>query len=231
MKHSVQVVVVALLAALFVSPALAKEKGKARQAPTGAFSPIVKKAVPGIDAIVKLTKEQRQQIAAVRKEILGSEQLTQHRNKAQDKNASKEDKQAARKALQEAQAQIASRSKGIIGEDQLALIAQVNAAAEEVQNSLKSEFQQKMKDAKKDPEARKRLQKELAEKSAVQISNKVTGMLSAEQKEALQAAAAKQGKKGQAKKDRPKKDKVKLDKPKPDKVKKDRPKKDKAKKV
>ena len=117
MKFTVRIVVVALLATLFVAPTFAQGKRKGQQGQTSLFSPAVQKVVPGIGAIVTFSKEQRQQIATLRKEIMGSEKLVELRKKARNEGASQEDKKAARVANQVAQAELITKSNDIVGKD------------------------------------------------------------------------------------------------------------------
>jgi hypothetical protein len=211
MKSAVRIVVVALLATLFVAPTFAQKaersKKRGRQGQASLFSSNVQRAIPGIDAVVTLSKQQRQEIAKLHKEIMGSENLTELRKKSSGENSSKKDKQAVRKAVQEAQSKLSEKSNSIVGKEQTALIAKINAVAKAVQSSVRSEYKQKLKDAKGDQEAAKNLQKEITAETTALLAKKTNSMLSDEQKEAVAAAAKREGKKGRGKR-REKKDKA-----------------------
>jgi hypothetical protein len=211
MKSVIRVVVVALLASLIVPTTVAQETDKAkkrgRQNQAGLFSFNIQRAVPGIDAAVKLTRQQRQKIAALRKEILNGEKIAKLRKKSNGENASKEDKQVTRKAVQEAQGKFNAKSNEIVGEQHAELIAKINAAAREVQSEVRSEYRQQLKDARGDEEAAKKLQKEITAETAKKLSEKISSMLSDEQKEAVAKAAKREAKRSRAKR-REKKEKA-----------------------
>jgi hypothetical protein len=210
MKFAVRIVVVALLATLFVSPTFAQrgEQGKrrGRQGQASLFSQTVQRAVPGINAIVTLSKEQRQEITALHKEIMGSENLVELRKKSNDESANKEDKQAVRKASQKVQAELAAKSNGIVGKEQAAFIANINAIAKEAQSSVRSEYRKKLREARGDEEASKSLQKEITAETTTLLSEKITSLLSAEQQEVVAAAAKREGKRARSRRREKKKD-------------------------
>jgi hypothetical protein len=211
MKFAVRIVVVALLATLFVAPTFAQKaeqsKKRGRQGQASLFSWNVQRAVPGINAVVTLSKEQRQEIAKLYKETMGSESLAELRKKSSGENSSREDKQAVRKAVQEAQAKLSEKSNDIVGKKQTALIAKINAASKAVQSSVRSEYRQKLRDARGDQEAAKSLQKEITAETTVLLSKKISSMLSDDQQEAVAAAAKREAKRGRAKR-REKKEKA-----------------------
>jgi hypothetical protein len=210
MKFAVRIVVVALLATLFVAPTFAQKseqpKKKGRQSQSSLFSFTVQRAVPGINAVVTLSKKQRQEIVKLHKETMGSESLAELRKKSSGENSSNQDKRAVRKAVQEAQAKLSEKSNDIVGKKQTAFIAKINTVAKEVQSSVRSEYRQKLRDARGDEEAAKSLQKEINAETTVLLSKKIASMLSDEQKEAVAAAAKREAKRGRAKRREKKKD-------------------------
>ena len=130
------------------------------------FSSQVKKAVPGIDAVVSLSDEQKAKYAELQKALVASEAYVAATKTIKNKDASKEDRKAAVTAIKTAKAGLAAKLNEIIGADNATLVNKVNASVASVQKDLRSEYRAKMKEAKNDKEATAALRKELTAKAA-----------------------------------------------------------------
>ncbi len=206
MKAMFSFLTVLVLVGLSSSPLLAQKKGKRAKGPS-LFSAQVKKAVPGIDAVVSLSDEQKAKYAELQKALVASEAYVAATKTMKNKDASKEDRKAAVTAIKTAKAGLAAKLNEIIGADNATLVNKVNASVASVQKDLRSEYRAKMKEAKNDKEATAALRKEMTAKAASVISEKVHALLSDAQKEAIKKASTKG--KGKGKKKREKKGKKK----------------------
>ena len=206
MKAMFSFLAVMVLVGLSSSPLLAQKKGKRAKGPS-LFSAQVKKAVPGIDAVVSLSDEQKAKYAELQKALVASEAYVAATKTIKNKDASKEDRKAAVTAIKTAKAGLAAKLNEIIGADNATLVNKVNASVASVQKDLRGEYRAKMKEAKNDKEATAALRKEMTAKAASVISEKVNALLSDAQKEAIKKASTKG--KGKGKKKREKKGKKK----------------------
>ena len=208
MKAMFSFLTVLVLVGLSSSPLLAQKKGKRAKGPS-LFSGQVKKAVPGIDAVVSLSDEQKAKYAELQKAMVASEAYVAAAKTIKNKDASKEDRKAALTAIKTAKAGLAAKLNGIIGADNATLVNKVNDAVASAQKDLRTEYKAKLKEAKNDKDATAALRKEMTAKAASSISEKVNALLSDAQKEAVKKASIKG--KGKGKKKREKKGKKKED--------------------
>ena len=208
MKAMFSFLAVLVLVGLSSSPLLAQKKGKRAKGPS-LFSGQVKKAVPGIDAVVSLRDEQKAKYAELQKAMVASEAYVAAAKTIKNKDASKEDRKAALTAIKTAKAGLAAKLNGIIGADNATLVNKVNDAVASAQKDLRTEYKTKLKEARKDKDATAALRKEMTAKAASSISEKVNALLSDAQKEAVKKASIKG--KGKGKKKREKKGKKKED--------------------
>lgn len=196
MKVTIRFLTVLALFALCSSPLLAQRKARG----PSLFSAQVKKAVPGIDAVVSLSAEQKEKYAGLHKAMVASEEYTSAMKTIKDKAASKDDRKSASAAIKAAKQALAGKLNEIIGADNATLVSKVNGVVASTQKDLRADYRQKMKEAKNDKEARAALQKEMQGKLASSITEKVHALLSDAQKEAVKKAATKKGGKGGKKK-------------------------------
>jgi len=206
MKATFSFLAVLVLVGLSSSPLLAQKKGKRAKGPS-LFSGQAKKAVPGIDAVVSLSDEQKAKYAELQKAMVASEAYVAAAKTIKNKDASKEDRKAALTAIKTAKAGLAAKLNGIIGADNATLVNKVNDAVASAQKDLRTEYKAKLKEAKNDKDATAALRKEMTAKAASSISEKVNALLSDAQKEAVKKASTKG--KGKGKKNREKKGKKK----------------------
>ena len=198
MKAMFSFLAVLVLVGLSSSPLLAQKKGKKARGPS-LFSSQVKKAVPGIDAVVSLSDEQKAKYADLQKAMVASEAYVAATKTIKDKAASKEDRKAASTAIKTAKAGLAAKLNGIIGADNATLVNKVNAAVASTQKDLRTEYKAKLKEAKNDKDATAALRKEMSAKAASSVSEKVHALLSDAQKEAVKKASTRGKGKGRKK--------------------------------
>ena len=208
MKAMYSFFAVVILVGLSSSPLLAQKKGKRAKGPS-LFSAQAKKAVPGIDAVVSLSDEQKAKYTEAQKAMASAEAYVAATKTIKNKDASKEDRKEAQPAIKTAKAGLAAKLPEIIGADNATLVNKVNAAVASAQKDLRGEYRAKMKEAKNDKEAQAALRKEMAAKATSAISEKVHALLSDAQKEAIKKASTKG--KGKGKKKGEKKGKKKED--------------------
>ena len=208
MKAMYSFFAVVILVGLSSSPLLAQKKGKRAKGPS-LFSAQAKKAVPGIDAVVSLSDEQKAKYTEAQKAMASAEAYVAATKTIKNKDASKEDRTGAQTAIKTAKAGLAAKLTEIIGADNATLVKKVNAAVASAQKDLRGEYRAKMKEAKNDKEAQAALRKEMAAKATSAISEKVHALLSDAQKEAIKKASTKG--KGKGKKKGEKKGKKKED--------------------
>ena len=206
MKAMFSFLAVMVLVGLSSSPLLAQKKGKRVKGPS-LFSSQAKKAVPGIDAVVSLSDDQKAKYAEAQKAMVASEAYAAAAKTIKNKDASKEDRKAASAAIKTAKAGLADKLNGIIGADNATLVNKVNDAVASAQKDLRTEYKAKLKEARKDKDATAALRKEMTAKAASSISEKVNALLSDAQKEAVKKASTRG--KGKGKKQREKKGKKK----------------------
>tara|TARA_B100000809_G_C14978386_1_gene473577 strand:- start:2 stop:643 length:642 start_codon:yes stop_codon:yes gene_type:complete len=196
MKVTIRFLTVLALVGLFSSPLLAQKKAKV----PSLFSAQVKKAVPGIDAVVSLSAEQKEKYAGLHKAMVSSEGYANATKTIKDKAAAKDDRKSALAVIKAAKEGLAGKLKEIIGADNATLVSKVNGVVSATQKELRAEYKDKMKEARKDKEARATLQKEMQGKLAASITEKVNALLSGAQKEAIKNAPTKKKGKGGKKK-------------------------------
>jgi len=194
------VVVTALLVSLTISAVGQDEKAKKKRAGRGQtapsfFSADVQKSVPGIRAVVSLSREQRTKMAAIRQAALADEAYKAALKTTKDKSAERKDRRAANRTLRESKAAVQAKLLEVLAAEQRTLVAKINDAAAAAASSVRAEYKQKIKDSKGDKVARKALTKEVGTKVAASVKEQVSGLLSDEQKEAIAAVAKKVGKK------------------------------------
>lgn len=147
--------------------------------------------VPGLNAVLMLTDEQKEKIAAAREETIGSEAvIAAGRTLKTDPNASEAQKEAARKMIEDARAQLDAKVAAILTPEQKALIEKINALYAEVQESVRAEFEAQFVAAKGNKEEMGRVQNEFRERAAAQFAHRLIGILTPEQRTAMEAAAA-----------------------------------------
>lgn len=171
---------------LFLSPVYAQ---KVKVAYVGDFpfwaskkQPHVKPYVPGLNAVLLLTKEQTEKIGQAKDETLGSDSVKEAMK------AGKTDPKA-REVIEAAQKQLYEKVNGILTGAQKELIEKVNAAYGDAQAAAVEAKQADFASAKGNKEEMAKIRAAIEEKAAADFSSKLTSLLSKEQQDALQKAA------------------------------------------
>lgn len=178
-----------------------------RQRPAGFFPPELQRAVPGIDAAVTITAEQKEKLAAVRSKTLQSEAYRTAVKTARDKNATKADRKAAQEKLTALRAELQEQTQKVLTGEQRELVAKLNSVVRDVRGQVRQEYREKFRAARGNKEEQQKLRKEIAGKVQAEMSAKVLSLLTDEQKKAVQRAAqeVKRGKRGKGETPRGKK--------------------------
>ena len=146
--------------------------------------------VPGLNAALMLTPDQIGKLHEARRETIDSEALRGATRK--DPDATEAQRLAASQKVAAAQADLRVRVSNILTAEQRTVIEKANAAYIEVQQTVMQEFQPRLTAAKGNEQANEAAQKELKERFASEFVRKLDGILSSDQKVALEQAAAKE---------------------------------------
>ena len=200
-------IAVALAAvALCASPALAQKKPELTSFPfwTAPKQPHANDFVPGLTAALELTPEQVAKIAAAREATIDSPEIRALKQKG-DPNATADELAKAREKRAEAMEKLYKEVDGILTKDQKALIEKINDAYAKVSAEVGEDFQPKFEAAKGNDQEIATLRKEKAEALTAAFDKKLGGVLSAEQKKAVEKAAEEAKKRSANQPDKPKK--------------------------
>jgi hypothetical protein len=200
-------IAVALAAvALSASPAFAQKKPTLTSFPfwTAPKQPRANDFVPGLTAALELTPEQVAKIAAAREATIDSPEVRALKRKG-DPNATADELATAAAKRAEASEKLFKEVDGILTKDQKALVEKINDAYAKVVAEVGEDFQPKFQAAKGNAEDTAALRKEQREAIAAAFDKKLGGVLSAEQKKAVEKAAEEAKKRAANKPDKPKK--------------------------
>lgn len=183
-----------ILCTALALPALAQ---KEKRTDLGGFplwsakkNPLTGPFIPGLNAALLLTAEQRDKLVAAREEIMGNEKLQKlGASIKQNPNASEADRDAARKVFEEARDQFKDRVDTILNAEQRKLVATINGVFEEVSLATHEAYSARFGQLKGDKAGMEELQKEAREKGLKDLKGRLEGMLSKEQWAALSKAA------------------------------------------
>ncbi len=146
--------------------------------------------VPGLNAALLLTPEQIAKLHEARRETIDSEALRGATKK--DPDATEAQRAAASQKLAAAQVDLRVRASNILTAEQRSLIEKANAAYVDVQKTVMQEFEPRLVAAKGNDQAKETAQKELKERFTAEFVRKLDGILSSDQKVAMEQAAAKE---------------------------------------
>jgi hypothetical protein len=191
-------ILVPIVFAVFaMAPSIAAEKEAARSdvsnypfwsAPKrGAVSQFV----PGLTAVLGLSDAQKQQISAAYDAMMNDEGVkTARAFSKNDPSVTDAQRETARKAVETATAQMREKVDAILTVEQKAMIGNIDGAYATAAQETSAAYQDKFAVVKNDAEARQRLQQEQREELDKLFQRKLDEMLTAEQKQAVAAAAA-----------------------------------------
>ena len=147
--------------------------------------------VPGLNAVLMLSDEQKEKVVAAQRETIDSETVREAGRKVKtNPNAGEAERQAAREVMERVQTDLDVRVAVILTAEQKALIENINAAYDEVRNAVGQEFQPRYAAAKGNEQEAANVRKEALEKTEADFVRRLSGMLSSEQNLALAKAAA-----------------------------------------
>jgi hypothetical protein len=144
--------------------------------------------VPGLNAALLLSDDQIVKLHEARRETIDNEQLKSKRRK--DPSVPEAEREAMRKASQEAYANLRAKVSNILTAEQRTLIEQINAAHLEVSKAAAEEFGTQFASAKGNEELQKSLQQQKRDRIASNFKSKLETLLSPNQKAAWEKAAA-----------------------------------------
>jgi len=153
-------------------------------------NPLAGPFVPGLNAALLLSDEQKEKLITARQETLGNEKLQSLGAKVkQNPNASEAERDAAQKAQEEARGQFLTRVEGILTPDQRKLVGIINTIFEEVLTATGEAYHDRFAQLKGDKAGLEDLRKESQEKTFKDFRARLEGTLSKEQWAALTKAA------------------------------------------
>lgn len=157
---------------------------------TAKKNPLAGPFIPGLNAALLLTEEQKTKLNAVRDETLGNEKLQKLGAAVKlNPNASEADRDTARKAYEEARDQFKARVESILTADQRKLITTISTVFEEVATATGEAYRDQFAQLKGDKAGMEELQKAAREKTMKDFKVRLEGTLSKEQWAALNKAA------------------------------------------
>lgn len=146
--------------------------------------------IPGLNAILQLTPEQEEKIAAARSEAANDEEVKAARTMGKgNPSATPEQREKARAVVEAASTKLRERVKAVLTPEQLALIGKVNGAYQASHEEIGTIYEEKYASVKADEAARRRLQDEKNQDVEDNFLHKLDGLLSPEQKDAMTRAA------------------------------------------
>jgi hypothetical protein len=146
--------------------------------------------VPGLNAVLLLTDDQKQQIAAARDEMANDEGVKAARSLSKnDPSVTAVQREKARATMEAATTRLRERVATILTPEQKALIEKINAAYTAAVEEAGIIYADKFASVKADEAARRRIQEEKNQDTEEQFLQKLDGILNASQREAMTRAA------------------------------------------
>ncbi len=154
-------------------------------------NPLAGPFVPGLNAALLLSDEQKEKLIAAREEIMQNDKLQALGAKVKlNPNASEAERETAHKAHEEARDQFKTRVESILTAEQRVLVARINTLFDEVltatQEAYRGQFEQVVKT---DKVRQEELRQEVQQKTLKDFRSRLEGTLSKEQWAALTKAA------------------------------------------
>jgi len=155
-------------------------------------NPLAGPFIPGLNAALLLSDEQKEKLITAREETLGNEKLQKLGAGVKlNPNASEAEREAARKANEEARGQFKMRIETILTPDQRKLVGIINTLFEEVLAATHAAYRGQFEQVVKTDKAKAdELRQEAQQKTVKDFRTRLEGTLSKEQWAALNKAAA-----------------------------------------
>jgi hypothetical protein len=184
------------LCAALASPALA-QKQKSNDLTgfpllwVGKKNPLAGPFIPGLNAALQLSDEQKVKLMAARDETIANEKLQSLGAKVKlNPNASEAEREAVQKAREEAQGQFKTQVEIILTPEQRKLIGIINTLFDEVTTATQEAYRTQFEQVVKTDKARaEELRQEVQQKTIKDFRARLEGTLSKEQWAALNKAA------------------------------------------
>lgn len=154
-------------------------------------TPLASPFVPGLNAALLLTEQQKEKLMAAREETLGNEKLQKLGAKVKENaSASEAEREAARKAHEEARDQFKTRMESILTADQRGLVARINTIYDESLTAAQEAYRGQLEQVVKTDKAKmEELRREVQQKAQKDFLGRLEGSLSKDQWAALTKAA------------------------------------------
>lgn len=153
--------------------------------------PLTGPFIPGLNAALLLSDEQKEKLIAAREEILANEKLQKlGASVKQNPNASEVERDAARRAYEEARDQFKARVENILNAEQRKLVERLNAIFDESLTAAQEAYRGQVEQVVKTDKAKmEELRQEVREKGLKDFKARLEGTLTKEQWAALTRAA------------------------------------------
>lgn len=158
---------------------------------TAKKSPLAPPFVPGLNAALLLSEEQKEKLMTIRKEVLDDPKLQALGAKVKaNASASEAEREAAQKAREEAQDAFKSRVETVLTAEQRKLVGLLNTLFDEVQTATQEAFRNQFEQVVKTDKARQEeLRREVREQTVKAFRSRLEGTLVKEQWAAFAKAA------------------------------------------
>lgn len=155
-------------------------------------NPLAGPFIPGLNAALLLSDEQKEKLVAARAETLGNEKLQSLGAKVKlNPNASEAERAAAQQAHEEARGQFLTRVEAILTPEQRKLVGTINGLHEEALAAAHEEYRGQFEQlGKTDKEKQAELHREVQQQAVKNFRARLEGTLSKDQWAALTRAAA-----------------------------------------
>lgn len=161
--------------------------------------------LPGLNAVLLFTEEQKEKLVLAHHGTLGSESvLTAGRKVKTDPNATEADRQAARKAREEAQAAYDRKVAEILTPAQKELVQRLQVLYAQSREAISGEYAPKLVSAKGNEAETVRLRQEAQAALTADFGRRVNEILTPEQRAAFERSAAEEKRREAAAKSKPK---------------------------
>ena len=153
----------------------------------------LERTFPGITGALLLTDGQKQKLHAVREETVDSQAVREANLVFKTRaNSTEAARTAARKTMDDARAKLQKEVSQILTPDQKVLVEKINISSKEAQQAALEKYQADYAAAKGNANQLAELNKKFNEEAREEFARKMNNILTAEQKDAWQKAAAAQ---------------------------------------
>lgn len=184
---------------LVIAPAHAQKEKKPSLPPGDLFFSMkgqpfaMERVFPGVVGALLLTDEQKLKLHEALNETVRSEAFqTAGKTIKLDPNATDAQKEEARKLIQEARTKLQQQVAGVLTQEQKALVERLQTAATEAHQVAREKLEAEFIAAKGDKPRMEEVNKKMREEAVAEFNRKLVGILTAEQRDGMEKAAAQQ---------------------------------------